>query len=217
MVVDWSKTDALIFDMDGTLWDAVDSYCEVWNACFRSFGVERVVERKELEACMGLSLAEIYQWVAKGEPVIAPDVFLPALTKLEDSMMPQLGGVPFPMVREGIGMLSEKYRIFLLSNCGVNGLRGMMRHVGISSFVTEAVTYGDTQRQKSDNMLVLKEKYGLCRPVYIGDTESDCFQTRRAGFPFVFAAYGFGNCIDPDLSFASFAELVEFFLKLKEI
>ena len=28
-MTDWSKTDALIFDMDGTLWDAVDSYCKV--------------------------------------------------------------------------------------------------------------------------------------------------------------------------------------------
>ena len=26
----WTKTDALIFDMDGTLWDAVDSYCKIW-------------------------------------------------------------------------------------------------------------------------------------------------------------------------------------------
>ena len=25
------KFDSLIFDMDGTLWDAVDSYCEIWN------------------------------------------------------------------------------------------------------------------------------------------------------------------------------------------
>lgn len=24
--------DAYIFDMDGTLWDAVDGYCDVWNA-----------------------------------------------------------------------------------------------------------------------------------------------------------------------------------------
>ncbi len=24
--------DSVIFDMDGTLWDAVDSYCRVWNA-----------------------------------------------------------------------------------------------------------------------------------------------------------------------------------------
>ena len=26
------KYDSLLFDMDGTLWDAVDSYCAIWNA-----------------------------------------------------------------------------------------------------------------------------------------------------------------------------------------
>ena len=27
-----SHFDSILFDMDGTLWDAVDSYCAVWNA-----------------------------------------------------------------------------------------------------------------------------------------------------------------------------------------
>lgn len=26
------KFDSLLLDMDGTLWDAVDSYCAIWNA-----------------------------------------------------------------------------------------------------------------------------------------------------------------------------------------
>ena len=82
-MTDWSKTDALIFDMDGTLWDAVDSYCKVWNECFRVFGVERVVMRDELVACMGLPLEEIYRRVAGDVPVIPTEVFIPRLEQLE--------------------------------------------------------------------------------------------------------------------------------------
>ena len=34
------NTDALIFDMDGTLWDAVDTYAEIWNMAFEREGIE---------------------------------------------------------------------------------------------------------------------------------------------------------------------------------
>ena len=31
--------DGLIFDMDGTLWDAVDSYVKIWNATIAECGI----------------------------------------------------------------------------------------------------------------------------------------------------------------------------------
>lgn len=214
-VIDWKQTDALIFDMDGTLWDAVDSYCAVWNACFRMFGVSRVVTRDELLACMGLPLSEIYTRLCGETPSVSYELFLPAVEKAEAEMMPVLGGRPYPGVKESIGLLSGKYRIFLLSNCGKNGLRDMMDWLGIGPYVTEAVTFGETGKEKSENMKILKAKYGLVQPVYVGDTEGDCRQTHVAELPFVHAAYGFGCCTDADLSFDSFMKLTEFFLKLK--
>ena len=66
--IDWAATDALCFDMDGTLWDAVDSYCEIWNRCFRKVGMDRVVARQELIACMGLNLHEILRRLCGGVP-----------------------------------------------------------------------------------------------------------------------------------------------------
>ena len=36
--IDWSRTDGLIFDMDGTLWDAVDTYARTqWKEGFFYF------------------------------------------------------------------------------------------------------------------------------------------------------------------------------------
>lgn len=91
-----------------------------------------------------------------------------------------------------------------------------MRYAGITDYVCEAVTYGATRRPKSENLLMLKEKYGLRQPVYVGDTQGDCDQTHRAGMPFVFASYGFGSCGDSDMSVSSFEELVEYFVKQKK-
>ena len=84
--LDKTSIDALIFDMDGTLWDAVDSYCEVWNACFRKFGVERTVMRDELLKCMGLPIDVIYKNITGDNPQIAPTDYLPELEALTETL-----------------------------------------------------------------------------------------------------------------------------------
>ena len=43
--IDWSRTDGLIFDMDGTLWDAVDTYARIWNEVFLQAGKETVSQK----------------------------------------------------------------------------------------------------------------------------------------------------------------------------
>ena len=139
--IDWAATDALCFDMDGTLWDAVDSYCEIWNRCFRKVGMDRVVARQELIACMGLNLHEILRRLCGGVPMPDADAFLSDIEREEIRLMPVLGGKPYPGVAEGLERLSKKYKILLLSNCGENGLENLMKFLGIRALVTEAVTY----------------------------------------------------------------------------
>lgn len=49
--------DAYIFDMDGTLWDAVDGYCDVWNATIDAFGIDcPPIDRDRLFTQMGQPL-----------------------------------------------------------------------------------------------------------------------------------------------------------------
>ena len=214
-MIDWSRTDAIVFDMDGTLWDAVDSYCEIWNRCFAMFDTDLRIHRPELLACMGMPLDEIYRSLTAGRIVPDASAFLPAVEREEAQMMSKLGGRPYPGMQEGIRRLSESYPVFLLSNCGVSGLADMMRFTGITPYVREAITFGATQRRKSENLRWLKKKYGFMQPVYVGDTEGDCQETHLAGLPFVYASYGFGTCSDADLAVDTFQEIVDYFLNLK--
>ena len=211
----WTKTDALIFDMDGTLWDAVDSYCKIWIECFRRFGIEREVNRRDLISLMGKPLLDIYFSVAGHNPQVPAEQFMPQLEHLEIEMMPLLGGTPYDGVVAGIERLSHSYPIFLLSNCGADGLNNMMRHIGITDFVTEAVTFGETRLQKDENIRSIMARHALCHPVYVGDTQSDCTSTHLAQVPFAFVSYGFGTCDSPDIVFDTFSELTDFFKTLE--
>ena len=79
--------DSLIFDMDGTLWDAVDSYAEIWNATSRELGVDRVVTRDDLLRYMGRPLNEIFHALFDGMNVDA-EIYQKLVAENDHKMMP---------------------------------------------------------------------------------------------------------------------------------
>ena len=48
-------------------------------------------------------------------------------------------------------------------------------------------------------------------PVYVGDTMGDFLSCRKAGVPFVFASYGFGDVPEPDEIIRKPMDLVDLF------
>jgi phosphoglycolate phosphatase len=48
------KPDSLIFDMDGTLWDAVDTYAHSWNVVFSDLGIDKTITRDVLAGMVGM-------------------------------------------------------------------------------------------------------------------------------------------------------------------
>ena len=50
-----STDHAIIFDMDGTLWNALDSYARIWNVCMREFAISGQIEAADLLRYMGFS------------------------------------------------------------------------------------------------------------------------------------------------------------------
>lgn len=215
MNLDFKSTDSLIFDMDGTLWDATDSYAAVWNASFEHFGLAKRITRDDLCPYMGMTLDRIIAGLLKDQTIDAP-AFIADLHATEQQLMPRLGGRPFPGLRQGLEQLSSCYRLFMVSNCGRYGLRDFGVFTGTSHCFTATLSHGQNPVPKSENIGRIISQYLLQAPVYVGDTQSDCDQAHRAGVPFVFAAYGFGCCSDPDASFSSFQDLVEFFMSIKQ-
>ncbi|MDE6120902.1 MAG: HAD hydrolase-like protein, partial [Muribaculaceae bacterium] len=59
-----TQFDSYIFDMDGTLWDAVDSYCAIWNATIAQMGIDvPEVTRPKLESMMGTPIDGIFDTI----------------------------------------------------------------------------------------------------------------------------------------------------------
>lgn len=203
-----SRFDSLIFDMDGTLWDAVDSYCEIWNVTIDRFGTDMPkVYRDRLAPLMGKHLDEIYAEL--GGPDNGYDEFMSALAQAEHDMMPRLGGRLYDGVHETLEALAGSgIRLFMVSNCEKNGLPNFLRFTGMEHLFTDTLSFGQTGLGKDKNISALIERYQLIRPLYIGDVAGDCEAAHRAGVPFAWARYGFGDAVpDADYELNAVTEL----------
>ena len=205
-------SDSLIFDMDGTLWDNVNSYVISWNKGLEQRGYQKQVTRDNILGLMGkearVMLQSILPRATAGEQDLLFDAVIAEYQKLLDHMNP----VIYEGVLAGLKQLSEKYPLFLLSNCEEGGLVNFMHHTKTTPLFIDYMEHGMNLMPKHHNLRLLMEKYGLNAPVYIGDTDSDSDQSMMAGVPFVYVSYGFGVTDKYSLKFDSFTALTAYFL-----
>jgi len=201
-----------IFDMDGTLWDAVDSYAKIWNITAREFGIAKIITRQDLIGLMGITIDRIFRALYP-DGNVDPKKFLPVLDKYERELMPILGGKLYPGVREGIEEISSSLNLYMVSNCGKDGLTNFLEFTGLKPFFKDTLTYGETGYDKAANISEIIGRHKMVEAVYIGDTESDCRAAHEAGIPMIHAKYGFGIAPDAEFSAGNFREITEILLQ----
>jgi phosphoglycolate phosphatase len=208
------KPDSLIFDMDGTLWDAVDTYANSWNLVFEKLSIQRIIGRNDLMELMGMEGKKLTR-------VLMPDfdddkgldIYMD-VNETRRQILPTSGGVLYEGVAEGIKQLATKYKLFVLSNCAVGIIPLFINWAKIGDDITDSIAYGENNMPKHHNMQLLIDKHQLKHPVYIGDTNGDAEQTRMAGIPFIFVTYGFGKTDDYALKFDDFGSLTKYYMSL---
>lgn len=204
-----TKFDSLIFDMDGTLWDAVDTYCEIWNETYRRMCVRANVTRKMLIECMGMPIEQIIMRIAPDG--LDRDRFVGILRQVDAEIMPRDGGRLYDGVAELIPRLAQRFTLLMVSNCGKYGLDYFLDYTRLRPYFADTLTHGETGLPKDGNIVRLMERHGLKRSIYIGDTAGDCRSAHVAGIPMMHVGYGFGSCDDADYYVNSFYELAGFF------
>ena len=217
MTHDISHIDSLIFDMDGTLWNATESYAKVWNATCHEFDMEADFKGSDLEHFMGMSIESIMEHLLGNNMIVDRSAFLSLLGKKEEEMMPTLGGVLYPGVKDALERLHGNFRLFMLSNCSPRGLVNFVNYTGTAHFFDGLLTQGERQVSKSENLRYMASKYSLKCPVYVSDTHADCDQAHEAGMLFVHADWGFGCCNNADWRFATIRDFACYFLNSETI
>ncbi|MBC7745471.1 MAG: HAD family hydrolase [Flavobacterium sp.] len=211
-----TKPDSLIFDMDGTLWDAVEMYVASWNAGYAKEKVNKVVTTDDLGFMMGWEKRKVLERMLPEFSIEEQEKIFETINSSRAEMLSQMGGKLYNGVVDGLIKLSKEYKLFIVSNCPENLITEFMDWAGITHLITDEMAHGVNSKPKHYNIKLLIEKYNLKSPIYIGDTQTDSEESRKAELPFVFVNYGFGSTEDYDLKFDDFKGFAEYFLRLEK-
>lgn len=214
--MDYRKT-GIIFDIDGTLWDANKQICDSWNEYLRinesAYG--RFITYEEMEAVLGKTMNEIGDAIF---PDLAPEDrkrVLDGCMTYEVEYLKTNGGKVYEGTKDTFEKLrTAGYRLFIVSNCQQGYIEDFLLTSGCESLIEAHLCFGDTRVPKDRTMRILMDRVGLTDAIYIGDTDGDRLACERAGVPFIYASYGFGTVAYPRWSVSTIREVPEVIRKL---
>ncbi|MBN1632179.1 MAG: HAD family hydrolase [Thermoleophilia bacterium] len=186
------RPDALVFDLDGTLWDAAAASTEGWNRALAELGFGprvtvddiRSVSGNPFERCVAVLISQV------GSP---SDVLLRSLEAHERAVIERSGGTLYAGVAEGLRLLAQTYPLYVVSNCPDWYLEAFLLSSGLEELFSGWDCHGTSGLPKAAMLTDLARGHGLRAAVYLGDTQGDREAAEAAGMTFVHAGYGFGE------------------------
>ena len=189
------KTESLIFDIDGTLWDSRALVAQGFNEQLAKEGLDDLFVTVEvLTTLFGRVMTEIADNIFPSIPVPQRYALIDRCSDSEHQLLHRDPcRIGYPGVKETLEALAKNHRIFIVSNSQSGYPELCVEKLGLGELISGTLCFGDTGTEKGKTILSLMEKHHITSCAYIGDTQGDYEATRVAGIPFVWAAYGFGH------------------------
>ncbi len=200
--------DSVLFDLDGTLWDASSTCAMAWTETLKTLGWgDRIVSAPQVRAFTGLPFETL---LPRFFPWIPPELY-PELVKVyrghESRLVQKSGGILYEGVQAGLSRLAVSKRLFIISNCLEGYIENFLAKNNLGEVFEGFECFGRTGKSKADNIALVVQTYQLRSPVYVGDTAHDAEAAQQNRIPFLFAKYGFGQVESPQFA-DSFTEAV---------
>ena len=176
--------ESLIFDVDGTLWDAVALVAEGWNDGLQSMGFAPHCTEQSIRPLFGKTMTEIAQVVVPGVP---QEQAMEVMDRCMDGEMARLRRDPchifYPGVKETLTELHKTHRLFIVSNCQQGYIELLMEKGGLGGLISDFDCFGNTGLPKGQTLRLLCERCNVRDAVYVGDTEEKViYLTFDAGY-----------------------------------
>lgn len=203
------QLQAIIFDLDGTLWDSRKEIQKTWNlAIEQNDNIRKPIDFMELSGCLGLPMDEIARRLFPNVSDAQQKKLMDDCCALENDYLSKHGATLFPSLKETLAALQEKYQLYIVSNCQCGYIEAFLHAHHLESYFNDIECWGNTNHFKGYNIRLLMERNHITNAIYVGDTQGDADASREAGIPFVFCQYGFGSVEKPDAVIHTFADLI---------
>ena len=186
--------DSILFDLDGTLWDATSVTAGIWEIVMsRHPEIQNTIDRNTVQKYMGHTNEELALLLFPDMPFEDSYALMMESCREENRLLRENGGILYPDVQDVLAKLAERYPLFIISNCQSGYIEAFLAHHGFGHLITDHICSGDTGKSKAENIRYICCKHALESPVYVGDTNGDATAAAKAECPFFFAYYGFGE------------------------
>lgn len=191
-----AKYDAIIFDLDGTLWDATAVICEIYNDVLRKNFPQfaREVSLYEVKGYMGKTMYEIGHGIMPEADYDTCIHFMDLCAKEECDFLKTHGReIIFDGLIDTLCELKKDYPLIIVSNCQDGYIESFLDSNKIRDLFVDFQwnTGGNVTKADLNKMVIERNK--LKNAVYVGDILGDANSARDAGIDFIFASYGFGK------------------------
>ena len=202
------KYDAIIFDLDGTLWCAIDT-------CMKSIeymkekhsDITRDITKEDIMAAMGKTLEEIADFYYGYLPKEKALAYTKERINKNIEFLTKDGGTLYKNVKDTIIELSKNYKLYIVSNCLEGYIEAFLNTSGLKEYFLDFENNGRTGLSKGENINLVIQRNNLKNAIYVGDTTSDKKASKYSNIPFIYAAYGFGQVDEYDYIIKDISEL----------
>lgn len=203
--------DSIIFDLDGTLWNPLEVSVAVWNKVLADNGVDEQLSKDDLRGIMGMQADQVGEKLFPHLSKAQCEKLTEESSELECVYLRKQGGQLYKGVERVLEHLSQKYNLYIVSNCQEGYIESFYEYHGLDLHFVDFENPGRTGLSKGENIQLIMERNDVAEAVYVGDTNGDREAAKAAGIPFVFAAYGFGDADEFDYVIEGFEELLKLF------
>ena len=199
------REQAILFDLDGTLWNSAQEVLLCWNRILSP--LHRHITEAEMDRLMGLTPREIGDIQFPDLPPAERYALTDRCLDAESPYLFERGARLYPRVRETLVQLRRRYFLGLVSNCTEDYALSFLHAHGLTDLFDDHETAGRTGLGKVENITLVLKRNQIKKAVYIGDTAKDQAAALAAKVPFLYASWGFGDIRNYQPTAGAFSEL----------
>ena len=198
------KCDGVLFDLDGTLWDATVPIAKSWATALEGEpGVDHAPTVQELEKVMGMTAEDL-------TATLFPRLSLERRMELFDKCcqaecvyLTEHGGRLYEGIPQLLEELSQRLPLFIVSNCNLEYIPSFLDGHRLHRFFKDWECIGRTGKPKWENIRLVVERNHLQAPVYVGTPPWTRRPPGRRGCPSSTRPTALGKSRGPRPSFKS--------------
>lgn len=197
----------LIFDLDGTLWETLDTTLEASNEIARENPEVKEITMEIVIKGMGLSSKENafnYMPYLEEEKGI---YYLKLISERNFELIKEKGAHIYDGVYDVIKSLSKKYKLGIVTNNYDEYAKVFLEKSNLGEYFTDYMGAASYSITKGEAIKRMVSKYHENSNYYIGDIKKDMEAACEAGIDFIHSKYGFQSDINCDYYINDIKEL----------